>query len=123
VQRRFRLTSSADIKRVWRFGKSYAHPLIVLICHENNQVQPRIGIIAGKAIGNAVQRNRAKRLLRAAAQPILASLRPGWDFLLIARKPMLEARYSHVETALTQLLRRADLFLPVESDVVDQEAE
>lgn len=43
---------------------------------------PRVGIVAGKKVGNAVNRNRAKRRLREAASH--ASLRPHTDYILIA---------------------------------------
>lgn len=43
---------------------------------------PRIGIVAGKKVGNAVNRNRAKRRLREAASQ--ANLRPQTDYILIA---------------------------------------
>jgi ribonuclease P protein component len=46
----------------------------------------RVGYTASKKIGNAVQRNRAKRRLRALAREVLARLaRPGWDYVLVAR--------------------------------------
>lgn len=53
----------------------------------------RIGYTASKKVGNAVLRNRAKRRLRALAEPDLASLgRPGWDYVLIARAGQTAAR-------------------------------
>jgi ribonuclease P protein component len=109
VKRRFRLTQSTDIKRVRQLGKSYAHPLIVLVLLSNEQKRSRIGIIAGKAIGGAVQRNRAKRLLRASLQPLLPAINPGWDLLLIARKGMAGARFQEAQKALTVLLQRAKI--------------
>jgi ribonuclease P protein component len=90
-------------------GKSYAHPLVVLIKARNNQVQTRIGITAGSAVGNAVQRNRAKRRLRAAIQLHLPVLLPGWDLILIARKPITGARYDQIEACLQALLKKAEL--------------
>ena len=40
MQRKFRLTRSEDFKRVRRSGKSYAHPLVILIVQ--NSEQPRV---------------------------------------------------------------------------------
>ena len=50
--------------RVRQLGKSYAHPFVVLIKHPNHEDFSRFGVAAGRSIGNAVQRNRAKRRIR-----------------------------------------------------------
>lgn len=109
MQRKFRLTSSNDFKRVRRIGKSYAHPLVVLIIHPNELERSRIAISAGRSVGNAVQRNRAKRLLREAARPLISKIPVGWDALLLARHPLVEVKCSEAQEAIQQLLRRARL--------------
>ena len=46
----------------------------------------RVGFTASKKIGNAVFRNRAKRRLRALVREMLpARVRPGWDYVLVAK--------------------------------------
>jgi ribonuclease P protein component len=109
VKRRFRLTQSTDFQRVRRFGKSYAHPLMVLIALPNDLASSRIGVAAGRTLGKAVQRNRAKRLLRATVAPLLPAITPGWDILLIARLPILQASFGQIEAGLEVLLKRAKL--------------
>ena len=66
MQRKFRLTRSTDFKRVRRTGKSYAHPFVVLVVQASEVPRVRVGVTAGRSVGGAVQRNRAKRLLREA---------------------------------------------------------
>lgn len=109
MKRRFRLTRSKDFERVRRFGKSYAHPLVVLIVHPSESQQIRIGVAAGKSLGGAVVRNRAKRLLRAASAPLVPAIRPGQDLVLLARRPLTTAKTPEVQAALETLLERAKL--------------
>jgi ribonuclease P protein component len=109
VKRRFRLTSSIDFKRVRRHGRSIAHPLVVLISLENNLDRNRIGVAAARAVGNAINRNRAKRLLRAAIAPLLPELPKGYDLVLIARKPILDEKSHTVQKVIENSLKRANL--------------
>ncbi len=109
MQRRFRLTRSDEVQRVRKSGKSYAHPLVVLVAEANEEPRVRLAVVAGKAVGGAVQRNRAKRLLRAAMQSLIGSVTPGWDLVLIARAPILSCDMFEVREALVKLLRRAEL--------------
>lgn len=93
--------------RVRRVGKSYAHPLLVLIVTPSGLERCRIGISAGRSVGGAVERNRAKRMLREAARQQLAALRPGYDIILLARQPIVTASLAEIETALGTLAARA----------------
>jgi len=109
VNRRFRLTRSTNFKRVRRYGKSHAHPLIVLIALPNQAENTRFGVAAGRSVGNAVQRNHAKSLLRHAIQQVFPIVKPGWDVVLIARRAIAQATFQQVEAALADLLGRAKL--------------
>jgi ribonuclease P protein component len=109
VKRRHRLRKSTDFERVRHTGKSYAHPFIVLISTPTEQETTRVGVSAGRSVGNAVQRNRAKRILRAAIAPLLAQLPPGHDLVILARKGMKQAKTPQVQDALVTLLKRARL--------------
>ena len=115
MQRRFRLTRAEDFKRVRRDGKSHAGPLVVLITLANQASGARVGVVAGRTVGNAVQRNRAKRLLREAMRPRLPDLRPGWDLILVARPPIATASLDQTRASLDSLLQRAGLISVHES--------
>ncbi len=113
MQRQFRLTRSTDFKRVRRDGRSNAHPLIVLIALENQLSITRVGVAAGKRVGNAVIRNRAKRLMRAAARELHPQIKNGYDLIIIARAPIIRSKMPQVRDALQQLLQRAHLIQDV----------
>jgi ribonuclease P protein component len=116
VQRKFRLTRSEDFKRVRRTGKFYAHPLVVLVVQACDAcAHVRVGVAAGKTTGNAVHRNRAKRLLREALRPYLNSFASGLDLILIARPPLVTATLKDTRAALDNLFRRAKILPADES--------
>jgi ribonuclease P protein component len=109
VKRRFRLARSTDFQRVRRIGKSYAHPLVVLLLAPNDLDHVRVGFVAGKAIGNAVQRNRVKRRLRACLSSWLPCFQGGWDMVFLARKPMDQAGFIEICAAVQALLKRVGI--------------
>ncbi len=116
MKRRFRLTRSTDFKRVRRYGKSYAHPLVVLYALSSDQPGVRVGVTAGVRVGGAVERNRAKRLLREAMKSFLPVTKPGTDLMLIARPPLVQAHLNEVQQALASLLQRANLLIAPHDD-------
>ena len=109
MQRKFRLTSSNDFLRVRRLGKSYAHPLVVLITLPNELGYTRVAVSAGRRVGNAVKRNRAKRLLREAFRSQIGMIAPGWDVVMVARQALQGASLQEVSEAVRLLLLRAHL--------------
>ena len=113
MQRKFRLTRSEDFKRVRRSGKSYAHPLVVLIVQVHDQPRVKVGVTAGRTVGTAVYRNRAKRLLREAMRPLLPNVASSLDLILIARPGLVSATLEETRQALLTLLQRAQILIPL----------
>ena len=65
----------------------------------------RVAVIAGKRVGGAVQRNRARRVLRAAWQQV-ARVAPDRDAVLVARAPILGAKSQDLVDEMTELVTR-----------------
>lgn len=104
-----RLRRSKDFERVKSLGQVWRHPLFVLAKYPNGQALSRVGIVAGRKVGRAVARNRAKRLLREAARRLREQMLSGWDIVLIARPAIVQAQAQQVYIALAELARRAGL--------------
>lgn len=92
-----------------RSGKSYAHPLVVLIVQTREQPHVKVGIAAGRTVGTAVHRNRAKRLLREAMRTLLPNIASTSDLILIARPRLATATLEETRQALLNLLGRAQI--------------
>ena len=62
------LNQNRDFLRLYRKGQSLVSPVLVTYARRNGSKARRVGITATKKIGGAVQRNRAKRLIRARSE-------------------------------------------------------
>lgn len=111
-----RLRRPADVERVRQQGRSLRHPLVILLVLSNDLETSRFAFVASRRVGNAVKRNRAKRLLREAVRLHQKQIAPAWDCVFIARPLLSQASYQETETAVLQLLKRARLLVPALTD-------
>jgi len=67
----------------------------------------QVAFVAGRKVGKAVQRNRARRLMRAAWSDIARDAQAGVDLVFVARRAILGAGSQRVATEIADLLRRS----------------
>ena len=77
-----------------------------MLRNEQHGHDGRAAFVAGKKLGNAVWRNRAKRRMRAACRAANAS-RPGYDIVFLAKKSTNTVPFAkmvgHVERAVKSI--------------------
>jgi ribonuclease P protein component len=100
----YRLTRPEQYRTVYDAGSSAADRILVLRAIANGLEVSRFGISVSKKVGNAVVRNRVKRLLREILR--LSPVMPGWDFIIIARRTSAESHYHQLEKSAHSLLTR-----------------
>ncbi len=82
------LNQNADFQRLYRSGAFCSLGSALLYVRPNKLPYNRLGITAGKKIGNAVTRNRAKRIIRAAYAAAELALPIGLDLVVVARSSL-----------------------------------
>ena len=100
-----RLQKSSEFSRVFRNGRKRVGNLMLIYYAENNLGFPRAGFIASKRFSKkAVERNRAKRLMREVFRLNKHNL-PPFDIIFIAKKGLIGRKFSDVEKDFKNLVR------------------
>ncbi len=110
LPKQYRLTSSRDFARLHKQGHSWSNSYIVMCMMANGLPCSRFGFSVSRRVGNAVARNRCKRLLREVVQLHLPHIISGYDVLFIARKGM-PGTFQETEQAVLELLKLADALI------------
>jgi len=109
VRSEHNLTRKTQFTLVYNEGKTWSGREIVVKALPNGLSSSRHGFTVSKRVGNAVVRNRVKRLLREIVRQ--TPLQPGWDIIFIARTAAAGADYGNLGKSVRKLLFRAGLFL------------
>lgn len=109
LPKQYCLRHSADIQRIRQSGRSWRHPLAILLVLDSPNDVSRFAFVASRRVGNAVVRNRAKRLLREAVHHRLPAICAGKDCVFIARHRMTSAKFADVDKAVAQLFAQSGL--------------
>lgn len=79
------LNNNRDFLNLYRKGQSIVSKYAVVYFRKNGLDVNRFGITAGKKVGNAVRRNRAKRIIRQAYRECEPLFPVGLDIVIVAR--------------------------------------
>ena len=91
-----KIKENYQFRAAYKKGKTIVLPCAVVYVNKNRFHNVRLGITAGKKIGNAVKRNRAKRVITAAFRSCLPRIKEGYDFVIVARLRVLSVKSQFV---------------------------
>lgn len=105
-----RLAKKEDFNKVYRTGKSFANQQFVLYyLFKKDQTDFRLGVSVSKKLGNAVVRNRLRRMMKEIIRAHHSVIPKELDFILIARLPCVNLSYQEMESSILHVLKRSSV--------------
>jgi ribonuclease P protein component len=115
MSQRFRkhehLRRPADFQRVYQRRRSASDEWLIVYACENGLPHLRLGLSVSRKFGNAVQRNRLRRLYREAFRLTKQEMPTGLDLVLVPRKredPELQTLKEGLPRLIAQIARKLD---------------
>ena len=98
-----------EFRRAYAKGKSYVSPIVVMYVLKNKKGYSRFGITTSKKIGNAVHRNRCRRIIKEAYRKILPSVKSGYDFIFVARVKTSQSSSNEIFKCIEKYMKKANV--------------
>lgn len=110
MQKQYRLKKRAAFAYVYRKGdRSSARDLLLLSAKSREGL--KIGLSVSKKVGNAVTRNRVKRLLREGIKPLMEHIDPNFMYVIVAYPSIAERGYEEVCESVRYAFNKAGKLL------------
>lgn len=109
-KRELRLCKKKDFQYVYKHGKSYVdYYSILYVFKREDQQYSKIGIAAGKKLGNAVVRNKTKRLMREVYRHNSFNIKKGYYLIWIARRPLIGQHLTIFQKSFKKIFNKANI--------------
>mgnify|MGYP002514341480 CR=1 FL=1 len=103
------LRKQSDFARVYKQGKSKGSRFAVILYRRNGLKFTRTAFVSSKKVGNSVERNRSRRLMKAAYRAFEPGIKSGYDIVFVARAAIKGCKEPEVERQLKKTLERAGI--------------
>lgn len=109
LSRRQRLIKAADFREAYAQNRSFPGRYMVMWLRSGPGAALRLGVVSGRGVGCAVERNRARRRLREVFRRHRRLLSGDVDVILVARRAITRAKWSELTGDFMELAARAGL--------------
>ena len=106
-----RIINNNEYRLVYKHGKYEVGRLCVIYRMPVAKQKTRIGFVTGKKVGGAVERNRARRLMKEVYRLNQHQIREGYHIVIVGRGPLKDATYERAEKEILYLLRKSKLLV------------
>ena len=96
-----------EFQRAYQKGNKYWNRYFVIYVRRTHLNSLRLGITVSKKVGNSVQRNRVKRLIRESFRQLRPHIKIGYDIVVVGRTPASRLKCQEAQDGLAHLFQRA----------------
>ncbi|NLK61901.1 MAG: ribonuclease P protein component [Fusobacteria bacterium] len=111
----YKIQKNYEFQNIYNTNSKFFGKYIVVYIKKNNLSYSRIGVVASKKVGNAVVRNRTKRLFREALRINLDNFKYNIDIILIAKKIIGDKinilRLNDINNDLIRILKKENILI------------
>jgi ribonuclease P protein component len=100
-----KIRNNYEFKRAYARGKSHVSSSVITYALKNRLGYVRYGITTSKKIGNAVNRNRARRVIKAAYSALEPRIKGSYDLVFVGRARTTCVKSTVVQAAMLKQLR------------------
>ena len=105
----YTIRKQRDFSRIYKQGKSRGGRYTVILYKRNGLKISRTAFVASKKVGNSVERNRARRLMRSAFRSVEPGISKGYDIMFVARNNINGRKEAEVESQIRKSLKDCGL--------------
>ena len=109
-----KLRTSLEYREVYQNGRRYTDSCMTVFVLNRESKVIRFGITVTKKMGNAVKRNRIKRVLREALRSFYSQVAQPCDIVVIARKEIILLDTLKIEQRLERIFKKAGILASVQ---------
>ena len=103
------LRDKQEFNRVYTKGSSHMNKWLVIHVMHSSNTKGKVGFTVGKKIGNAVTRNRIKRLMREVYRIHQHKILPEVSVILIGRQSLINANFNNIIKAFIDVCKKAKI--------------
>lgn len=104
------LRKQKDFNKVYKKGDSKGSRYVVVLYRKNNLGYTRTAFVSSKKVGNSVERNRSRRLMRESFYSIKENIKEGYDIIFVARNSINGTDMKEVQRSMFGTVRACGLF-------------
>ena len=98
------LRKQKDFSKVYKKGKSRGSKYVVVLYRKNNLGYTRTAFVSSKKVGNSVERNRSRRLMKESYYSVRDKIRKSYDIVFVARNTINESKEQEVRKVMEKAM-------------------